>query len=122
PALGVRIRQPKGRLLSTVRRQGALRTRVTLSRGAQVRVRATVSARWARRLGLRVPKGADRVTLGSGEATKRYAGRLVVRVPLRTTVRRALGRARSSVPVRLAVTVASDGDRSTAQRTVALRR
>lgn len=71
--------------------------------------RATVTAATARTLGLRVPRGARTVTLGTRKLVV-PAGRVkTVAIPLSRTVRTALGRARSSVRITVTTTAGASG-------------
>lgn len=108
--------------LATVRRQG-LRLTVGVDGAASVRVRATVSAAVAKRLGLPVPKGAKRVTVGSGSSTTKASGRKTIRVTLTNATRQRLSRAGSSVAIRVAVTASGKNRKTTTlARTVKVRR
>lgn len=94
-------------------RAGALRA--TFPAGASgVRASAvlTVAATQARRLGLRVPKGARTATLGTGTATATGAGPLAVPVRLTAAARAALRRAARrgrAVRATLALTLTGPG-------------
>jgi hypothetical protein len=121
PASRVAVTPSAVRSLATLRRQGELRSTVRLNGAGRVTVKATIPASVARRAGLRVPKGARTVTLGTGTATKSKAGSAVVRVKLAAKHRRALGKVRGALRITLAATVrATDGTvvRSTRRTTV----
>lgn len=106
----------------TLRRQGVLRSTVRLDGRARVTVRATIAASAARRLGLRVPRGARTVALGSGRTTKTTPGRAVVRVKLAARHRRALTKVRGTLRITLRATVASaDGRTLRTTRTTTVR-
>lgn len=108
--------------LATVRKNG-LRLTVGVDGAASVRVRATVSAAVAKRLGLRAPKGAKRVTVGSGTSTTKASGKKAVRVTLTAATRQRLSRAGSRVAIRVAVTATGkDRKATTLTRTVTVRR
>lgn len=93
------------RRVSVLRRQRVLRTVVRLNGTGRVTVRSTISAAAAKRLGLRVPKGARTVALGTGRATKSKAGTAIVRVALGAKQRKALGRLRGRLRITHAVSV-----------------
>lgn len=118
----VALRPSAVRSARTLRRQGVLRSTVRLDGRARVAVRATISRAAARRLGLRVPRGARTVALGTGRATKTRPGSAVVRVPLAARHRRALGKVRGALRITLRATVASaDGRTLTTTRTTTVR-
>jgi secreted trypsin-like serine protease len=112
-----------GERIATVRRSGALTASCTLSAAGRCRLTATISAAQARRLGLAVARGHTAVTIGSGSATVRRAGTVTVTLRLTAAAKRALGRVRGSVTVRLAaVATGGDGRSTTASKTALLRR
>jgi hypothetical protein len=121
PASRVTVTPSAVRSLATLRRQRVLRSTVRLNGAGRVTVKATIPASAARRAGLRVPKGARSVTLGTGTTTKSKAGSAVVRITLTAKHRRALGRVRGALQITLAATVrTADGTvvRSTRRTTV----
>jgi hypothetical protein len=121
PASSVAVTPSAVRSLATLRRQGVLRSTVRLNGAGRVTLKATIPASAARRAGLRVPKGARTVTLGTGTTTKSKAGSAVVRITLAPKHRRALANVRGALRITLAASVrTADGTvvRSTRRTTV----
>jgi len=103
-------------------RQRVLRSTVRLNGAAKVAVRATISAAAARWIGLRVPKGARTVALGTGRTTKTTPGSAVVRIALAAKHRRALKKVRGTLRIALTATVTTkDGRTITTTRATTVR-
>lgn len=112
-----------GQRLRQLPRQRALRVRCTLSAAGRCTATATLPAKLARTLGLRVPRKARLYTLGSASARVADPRKpATVAIALDRRERAALAR-----PRRIAVTVAArataaDGRTATATATLRLRR
>ena len=122
--VALRARVSGSRLrLGAVRRAGALRLRCRLDGAGTCAARASIAAAAARRLGLRVPSGAEQLTIGSGSATLRAAGGADLRVVLNRRGRTAMRRGDRRLRVRLAVTTTGRGrPRATSRTSVMLTR
>ncbi len=95
--------------VAQLRRSGAIRTTCRADVRAACTARATVGAAAARAMGLRVPRGARTVTLGTRRATV-PAGRVrTLSVPLTRVARAALGRARTPVRITITTTASASG-------------
>lgn len=112
--IAVRSTVPR-RSVAQLRRARAIRTTCRTNVRATCVARATVSAATARALGLRVPRGARAVALGSRRLTVPAGRARPLAIPLSRAVRTALGRARS--PVRITVTTTATAAGRTAGRT-----
>ncbi len=112
-APAVRLSLPHQRRTSVVRRR-ALSAACRLAGPGTCTVEATVAASTARRLGLRVPRGASRVRLARGSVKLARPGTAQVRLRLSARAVRALRRTRRAT-VTLAATATAPG--ATSRRT-----
>ena len=117
PAVAVRATVPR-QTLAALRRARSLRVRCALDVAGRCAARATVAAATARRLRLRVPRGARTVTIGSRSATLVGPGTATIRVPLAAKVRRALARARGTVAITVSTTATATGRTAATATTV----
>jgi surface-anchored protein len=101
---------------SSLRRSGRLAVRYRIDGPARVRTTVRISARDARRIGLRVKRGAKRLTLGTSTRKVSRAGKGTLKVRLKAAHRRALTRGSGTLRLRV-TTTASASDRKTKSRT-----
>lgn len=99
-------------------RSGTLKVACRLGGAGRCALAATVDAAPARRLGLRVRRGARTVTVGRGAARGGGDGRVVVRVSLSRALRRALGRTDRVVRITLMATAREQGRQAATRRTI----
>ncbi|MBF6621724.1 MAG: hypothetical protein ITG02_16040 [Patulibacter sp.] len=123
PASRARLSAPR-QTTAQVRRTGKVRVKCTTTPAGRCRARATVSRTTARRLGLRVRGKSKTVNVGKGTVRTTRAGRArTLSVRLSTTARRAIGRSRRTVAIRVEVTASASGHRDRkVVRTVKVRR
>jgi hypothetical protein len=108
--------------LAAVRRAGAVSASCRLDAPGSCRVRASISAVAAKRLGLRVRRAHRRLVIGQGRTTLAKAGRKQIRIRLARRVISALAGARRPVRTCLVIRAVGPGRRPvTASRTLVLR-
>ncbi len=108
--------------LAAVRKSG-LRLTLGVDGAATVRATATVTPATARKLGLRVRKGAKRVAIGTARTTTRAAGKRTVRIALSKATRTRLARAGRRTAVRVELRATGAGRTATTLvRTLTVRR
>lgn len=105
-----------GLRIDRLRSRGRLPVRCRVDAAARCTVTVTVTRATARRLGLRAPRGAPRTVVGRGSARARRPGAVTVRVRLSPAFRRALGRAREPLSMRVTA-VADRAGRPSARQT-----
>jgi surface-anchored protein len=123
-SLGLTVARPSRALRAgSLRRTGHLAIRFRTDAAARIRATVRLSAADARRIGLRVPRGAPRLTLGSATRQTQRAGAGTLKVRLKAAHRRALAKLRGSVRLRV-TTIASAPERTPTSRStvVAVRR
>ncbi len=103
---------------SSLRRSGRVNVRVRTGSAARVRTTVRISARDARRIGLRVKRGASRVTLGTATRQVRRAGTATLRVRLKGAQRRAFSKVRGTVRLRVTTTATAPDRKTTSRSTV----
>ncbi|MCK9248662.1 MAG: hypothetical protein M0P31_06760 [Solirubrobacteraceae bacterium] len=110
--------------VAQVRRRGVLRVTCASTPVGRCSARATVTRAQARRLRLRVRGERRTVQVGRGSVrTTRAGSGRTIKVRLKQSARRAIGRSRRTVRVRVRVTVGAPGHRSrVVTRTVRVRR
>lgn len=99
-------------------RRGTLAVRYRTDGPARIQARVRISARDARRIGIRVKRGAKHVTLGTKRLRVRKSGKRTLKVRLKSSHRRALSRGRGTVRLRVSVTARADGGDATTRRIV----
>ncbi len=94
---------PTGQKLGQIVRRRVIVVHIRLSHAGTCVARATIPASAARRLGLRVRRGAKAFPLGRAHHRYRRAGKVTLRIRLKRPVARALGRA-GSIGIRIEAT------------------
>ncbi|MBF6620439.1 MAG: choice-of-anchor M domain-containing protein [Patulibacter sp.] len=117
----LRVTKRKNAIRSrSLRRSGRLAVRFRTDGPARVRTTVRISARDARRIGLRVKRGAKRITLGRATRQVKRGGTGTLKVRLKATHRRALAKVRGTLRLRV-TTTARAHDRPTASRTIVVK-
>ncbi|WP_051471030.1 hypothetical protein [Patulibacter minatonensis] len=106
--VGVKVAVPR-QTLRDLGRTGRVRATCTLDVAGACATTATVPKATARKLGLRVPKKASTVTVGSGKVTLKTAGTGTVPVKLTTKARKALRSSKRAVRIRLRTSATGTG-------------
>jgi surface-anchored protein len=105
---------------SSLRRSGTLAVHYRTDAAARIRTTVRITARDARRIGLRVKRGAKQVTLGTTTRQVKRAGTGTLKVRLKAAHRQALSRVRGTLRLRV-TTTATAADRPTASRTTVVK-
>lgn len=120
-AVGLTVVRPSRAVRGTsLRRSGRFSVRFRVDGAARVRTTVRISARDARRIGLRVKRGAKRLTLGTATRKVERAGTATLKVRLKATHRRALAKLRGTLRLRV-TTTASAPERSTVTRSTVVK-
>jgi hypothetical protein len=106
----VKLSAPTQRL-SVIRKSGVIGVRCRLSAAGRCVVVATIRAKDAKALGLKIKEGAKSLTIGRGKARLGKAGSARVKVKLSRKVLKALKGA-SNLRFRLAVTASGPGHKA----------
>ncbi len=104
-------RMPKRLRATALRRTGTVPVACRLAGRGVCRIRASVSAADARRLGLPTPRGRRRATVGAGAVRFHQAGTKRLSIKLRRPARRGLGEIHRPVRIRLRATAEARGRR-----------
>lgn len=121
PTVGLTVVRPSRAVRgTTLRRAGRVSVRFRTDSAARVRTTVRISATDARRIGLRVKRGAKRLTLGSATRQVKRAGAATLKVRLKAAHRRALAKVRGTVRLRV-TTTATATDRKTASRSTVIK-
>lgn len=120
-AVGLTVVRPSRAVRAgSLRRSGSLAVRYRTDAAARVRTTVRISAGDARRIGLRVKRGAKQLTLGTATRQVRRAGAGTLKVRLKAAHRRALAKVRGTVRLRV-TTTATAADRKTASRSTVVK-
>lgn len=114
------VRPPRALRGTSLRRSGAVSVRFRTDSAARLRTTVRISARDARRIGLRVKRGAKRLTLGTATRQVKRAGAGTLKVRLKAAHRRAFTKVRGTVRLRVTTTAAA-ADRKTASRSTVVK-
>jgi hypothetical protein len=121
-APAVALTLPSARIAS-LRRTGVLRIGCVLTGAGRCSLTATITAKAARRLGLRPAHGAKTLSLAHGLAVLQRGGRATIRLRFATRFLGALARARGGIPVTITAVSSAPGAKSvTLTRRLILRR
>ncbi len=120
-SVGLTVTRPSRAVRSgSLRRSGNVAVRVRTDGAARVRTTVRITAADARRIGLRVKRGAKQLTLGTATRQVRRAGNATLKVRLKAAHRRAFAKVRGTVRLRVTTTAAA-ADRKTASRTTVVK-